>query len=488
MSMRRGGRGARRLGLLTGLVGAAVTVLPPAAASAATPPVCVIATPQIQVDNQGTTQSVQVDGSRSYDPDGGALTYLWNSDGTGTTLSHLDSSIVTDTFRVQGAVATWTDHLTVFNTSYSASCDATITVVDTLAPRLVAPADAVFEAGPATTAQVNAWLASAVATDPAAAPGDTPPVSNDFVANSGIGGVGVGNTVRVTWTAANPYVNTVTAQAQASVSVVDTTAPALDCTAPDRSLWYPDNVTVPCTASDFVTPLPAFTLATSVPGGTETSSAASSSQQVCDAAGNCSTAGPYTYQVDRKPPSITCEPATFQHHQAGAVVSAQATDGGSGPASQTVTAAADTSTTGAKTVAMTATDNVGNVTTVDCPYTVTGYVFSGFLAPVNNPNTVNTGKAGKTYPLKWRLTDDSGNTVTDLAAVASTTYRASPCAAFSSDPNDALEVSATGSTSLRYDTSANEYVYNWATPAPGCYTLFVTLADGSSYPAYFNLS
>jgi hypothetical protein len=97
----------------------------------------------------------------------------------------------------------------------------------------------------------------------------------------------------------------------------DATPPTVVCDSADGA-WHGGDVAVSCVASDSESGLadPAdasFFLTTSVPAGTETTSAETDSRMVCDAAGNCATAGPVGgTMIDRKAPR---NPTTSSSHR-----------------------------------------------------------------------------------------------------------------------------------------------------------------------------
>jgi hypothetical protein len=101
--------------------------------------------------------------------------------------------------------------------------------------------------------------------------------------------------------------------------------------------WYGDNVTVSCTASDGGSGLAddadaSFALSTSVAEGEERADAQTGSREVLDKVGNRATAGPYSFQVDRKAPEVTlsCPSGQILQNTSGVVATWEATDGGSG--------------------------------------------------------------------------------------------------------------------------------------------------------------
>jgi hypothetical protein len=219
--------------------------------------------------------------------------------------------------------------------------------------------------------------------------------ANPFTTNVPIANEG---TTTVTYNAVDVAGNRST---DATIAVkVDRTAPTFNCPTPSTN-WFGANQTVTCTASDAVSGLASaasFTLSTSVAAGTETASALTNTAQLCDLAGNCTTAGPLTFKIDLKAPVATCTPpSTTPWYAANVTVPCTAVDGGSGlttPASfnLTTSVAAGSANSAASTTSAAVTDAAGNSMTAG-PY---GPYKVDLAAPTI---TITTPAANATYTI-----------------------------------------------------------------------------------------
>jgi hypothetical protein len=144
---------------------------------------------------------------------------------------------------------------------------------------------------------------------------------------------------------------------------------------------------------------------------------------------------------------------------------------------------------GSHTLTAVAYDVAGNSRTSTLTYTVNPYRWAGFYSPVDMSGVVNTVKAGSTVPLKFELFTSTAE-LTSTSVISSFTVREVSCSAYTTALSDAVEVTTTGGTALRYDTTAGQFIQNWKTPSTTskCYAVSVTTNDGQTHgPAIFRL-
>lgn len=108
---------------------------------------------------------------------------------------------------------------------------------------------------------------------------------------------------------------------------------------------------------------------------------------------------------------------------------------------------------------------------------MTQYTFHGFLPPLNERNTKQSG----VIPIKWQLTDARGSFIGDVATVKS--LLVGPVGGSLAAP------AASGNTALRYDRVANQYIFSWQTKGlkSDDYTISLSLNDGSVHTATVTL-
>ena len=129
----------------------------------------------------------------------------------------------------------------------------------------------------------------------------------------------------------------------------------------------------------------------------------------------------------------------------------------------------------------------GLIYTFESPPPV-GFTFEGFYPPIDMDQP-NSAKAGQTIPVKWRLTDYGGTPISDPNSFVSITSALSPGACSYAMP-DAIETYASGAGVVPQYLGDGNWLFNWKTVKGlvGCYTMTLTLNDGSTHTAEFQFT
>jgi hypothetical protein len=212
-----------------------------------------------------------------------------------------------------------------------------------------------------------------------------------------------------------------------------------------------------------------------------------------DTAGNVSAKTTATVNLDETGPTniqfagAVQDGGSYYYGAVPAQPTCSATDTVSGVTGCVVSGDKDPGAVGSHTYTATATNGAGLTSTEQLTYTVLGWTAKGFYAPVNMGGVWNTVKNGSTVPLKFEVFTD--HELTDTSVVSGFTQQPATCPGGSAVTDPVEQLSTTGGTSLRYDTTAGQFVQNWQTPKkPGaCFTVTATLRDGSAISAGFML-
>jgi hypothetical protein len=289
---------------------------------------------------------------------------------------------------------------------------------------------------------------------------------------------------------------------KASVIIgIDKTDPEVHCEKPD-DLWHRTDVSIPCTTKDSISGLgdltdANFLLSTEnarerIEDGEEGDSASTNSREICDAAGNCTMAGPIGgIKIDRKSPVIDivappndAEYKLTEHVEAtyACIDSGSGVDECSGSAANG--GAIDTSSVGSKSFIVKAKDNAGNSTSESHRYDVVyDFTSSGSVRLQDDPSGLYVAKAGSTVLVEFGLGGYRGS---DVFAVGYSRSQNIEC------PEQGSQVSITESTAqFTKLPNADRYAYAWNTTTDWsgtCRQLVLKLNDGTAHVANFRFT
>jgi hypothetical protein len=357
----------------------------------------------------------------------------------------------------------------------------TITVVDTTDPVLTVPADITAEAtGPL----------GALVTYPAATATDLVDPSVDVVCIPATPvQVAVDATETIICTATDDFGNESTDSF--TITVEDTTGP---------TVIAPADITVEATgpsgavvtySGESATDLVDGSVAVTCIPASGSTFALSTHPVTCTATDTRGNPGSDTFTItveDTTAPAVTvpANVSVFGTSPSGAVVNftATAVDIVDGPLTPTCAPPSGSIFGyGLTTVTCTATDGAGNTGSDNFLVEVKHLTLKGFYQPVDMGNVYNTVKGGSTVPLKFEIFAGP----TEITSTTGIEFKVVPINCVTSVPGDEIEMTSTGGTSLRYDSTAGQFIQNWKTPtgAAKCYMVTMYAADGSSLSALF---
>lgn len=301
---------------------------------------------------------------------------------------------------------------------------------------------------------------------------------------------GEGAAIKVTSPAFEDLAGNTSAAGLASETFkIDKTAPAVSYTSATGTLggdgWYRSDVKAVFTATDEISGLAASTQTIDSVGEGEAVEVTSPAFK--DLAGNTRPAGAAaeTFKIDKTAPTAVFNSTMADSYfgSTAAEPTCTATDSLSGPLSCVV--AGYSTKVGIHTLTATATDVAGNTATASQQYAVKAWTAKGFYQPVDMNGVLNTVKNGSTVPVKFEAFAGT----TELTDPSRMTVRVNPIVCTPNAPVDDIELTAAGSTSLRYDAIGGQFIYNWKTPAGAgsCHRLTMTADDGSIIRADFKL-
>lgn len=172
---------------------------------------------------------------------------------------------------------------------------------------------------------------------------------------------------------------------------------------------------------------------------------------------------------------------------AGAWTPMSAVDSAFDSATENVTATFMLTQAGDNEVCVRGTDALNNIGDAVCA-TLTGqyqYAFTGFSRPVRM-SASNKANAGRTIPVKWKLTLLDGTAVTSPTSFVALKSYAVDCTTLVGDVSTAVVELSAGKPRLNKLGNNGKWLFNWKTPKTykhTCRMMFVLFSDGQSSPS-----